>query len=689
MDRRITILSLLFLFLFSPFAAADHFRDVSGFHEEIHYLTDQGIIAGYPDGTYKPKQSVSRLHAVQMLIRDIDDFTSSVKNPGLSDITPQSTGYYEIARAVELGIINGKVAKDGSRYFDPAGKLTRGELAVILTETYNLTTDKAEANYFRDVKASSVFYSYVSILVNERITLGYGDGSFGLIDPVSREHFAAFLARVLEESFRPASAVDELPEPEPQPEPKPDPKPTPVDYSYVKNAASKEVGTWAFENSNTSVTIRDAATGQVVYSYGMYQPVTPASNQKLMTGAAALELLGENYRFTTSLWKGGSVSGSTLNGHVYLKGQGDPTLLKSDLQYFARQLKAKGITRINGNVVGDSTWYDANRYADKMQPEDEPYYYAAQTMALTLSPNSDFDAGSVIVAATPTSSGSAPRITLEPATSVMTISNTAKTVSSGSANTLKITRKLGTNTIVVSGNIPSGASTKKEWISVVNPTGYALDVFKKALQAEGITFGSGQGLLISSTVPTTAVKVAESKSDTLKSLMPIYMKLSNNSMAEAFIKEIGAVKKGQGSWSAGLQAVREYGQSLGLSMQNWTLIDGSGMSYRNRLTSDQVSLMLYKVQSEPWYPAFEYSLPVAGNSNRLIGGTLRYRLTGSATKGRVLAKTGSLDNVKSLSGYTRTAENEELIFSILTDQNPTSMNPHIDRLVTAISAARR
>lgn len=688
MYKRIVVFIVALFFVLAPVASADHFKDVSGFSDEIHFLTDRQIIAGYPDGTYKPKQSVSRLHAVQMLIRDIDDFTSTVKDPGLTDITPESKGYYEIARAVELGIINGKVAKDGTRYFDPNGKLTRGELAVILTETYDLSSTGEEANYFRDVKATSVFYSYVSILVNERITLGYGDGTFGLIDPVSREHFAAFLARVLDETFRPAEGVDVLP-PEPEPEPEPEPKPPAVDYSYVKSAASKEVGTWAFESSNTSITIREAATGQVVYSYGRYNPVTPASNQKLMTGAAALELLGENYRFTTSLWTNSSIKSGTLGGHIYLKGQGDPTLLKSDLEYLARQLKAKGVTKINGNVVGDSSWYDSSRYADKMQPEDEPYYYSAQTMALTLAPNKDYDAGSVIVAASPTSSGSKPKITLEPYTSVMTISNSAKTVSSGSANTLKITRNLGTNTIVITGNIPVGASTKKEWISVVNPAGYALDVFKKALQAEGISFGSGYGQLISSTVPSSATKVAETKSDTLKSLMPVYMKLSNNSMAEHFTKQIGAVKKGTGSWPAGIQAVKEYGKSIGLTMDHWTLIDGSGMSYRNRLTSDQVSLLLLKVRKEPWYPTFEYSLPVAGNSDRLIGGTLRYRLTGSATRGRVLAKTGSLDHVKSLSGYTLTGENEELIFSILTDQNPTGMIPHIDRLVTAISAAKR
>ena len=678
--KRSLFVLVILLFLFTSTASAHHLKDVTAFTDEIHYLTERSVINGYPDGSFKPKQSIERVHAVQLLIREIDRGEQfEVKNPGLIDITSNSYGYYEIARAVELGIIHGKVGKDGVRYFDPKGKLTRGELSKILVTTYSLDSKADSANYFSDVSSTNYFRPYIYTLIDHRITNGYGNGIFGVNDPVSREHFAAFMARVLEESFRPAGGVDVLPPP----------KPNPVDFNYVKNAASKELNTWAFQSSNTAVTIRDAKTGQLIYSSGGTKPVTPASNQKLLTGAAALELLGENFRFTTSMWTSGSTSGSTLNGHIHLKGQGDPTLVKSDLVYLARQLKAKGITRINGNVVGDSTWYDDVRYADKMQPEDEPYYYSAQTMALTLSPNNDFDAGSVIVSATPGTSGSAPKITLEPATSVMAISNTAKTGAKGSANTLKITRKLGSNTIVVSGSLPAGAATKKEWISVVNPTGYALDVFKKALQAEGITFGSGHGQLIRSKLPSGAVKIAETKSDTLKNLMSIYMKLSNNSMAEHFTKEIGVVKKGKGTWPAGIQAVKEYGTSVGLSMNSWTLIDGSGMSYRNRLTTDQVSLLLHTVRSEPWYPAFYASLPVAGNPDRLIGGTLRNRLTSTATKGRVIAKTGSLDNVKSLSGYTRTASNEEIVFSILTDQNSTSMIPHIDRLVTALSAAKR
>lgn len=461
------------------------------------------------------------------------------------------------------------------------------------------------------------------------------------------------------------------------------------DYLHVRNAANSVLADSRFKSSNTSVTIRKASTGEIVYSYNPDLLVTPASTMKLVTGASALELLGETHRFSTSMWTNGNKVSKTLHGNLYLRGQGDPTLLKADLTNFAKQLKAQGIVRINGKIVGDDTWYDNQRLSGAIQAEDEPYYYAAQISALTLSPNADYDAGSIIVSASPSSVGGRAKVSLEPMTSVVSVVNQTKTVPRGYANTVKITRKLGTNTIVVTGNIPAGAGTKKEWISVSNPTAYTLDVFKRALLAEGIHFAPGQGQVVVGRVPTFATQLALKQSQTIKQLMPIYMKLSNNTIAETFVKEIGKNTTGKGSWSAGIAAMRTYGSSIGLDMSKWRFEDGSGMSYSNRLTSSEVSQLLYLVQQEPWAATFDASLPVAGINNRLTGGTLRYRLNTTATRGITQAKTGSLKNVKALAGYTKTADGEELIFTILTDRNPTNMIPLIDRFVISISQSRR
>ena len=114
----------------------------------------------------------------------------------------------------------------------------------------------------------------------------------------------------------------------------------------------------------------------------------------------------------------------------------------------------QGIKKVNGNLVGDDTWYDKVRLSAGILAEDEPYYYAAPISALTLSPNGDYDAGSVIVTAKPSKNGRATSITLTPATGVLQVVNNSKTVPKGYKNTLKVTRKVGTNKVIITGNSP-------------------------------------------------------------------------------------------------------------------------------------------------------------------------------------------------------------------------------------------
>ena len=109
------------------------------------------------------------------------------------------------------------------------------------------------------------------------------------------------------------------------------------------------------------------------------------------------------------------------------------------------------------------------------------------------------------------------------------------------------------------------------------------------------------------------------------------------------------------------------------------------MSYSNKITSSQLSELFTLVRSEPWYPIYSKSLPVAGSSDRLIGGTLKNRLKTSPAKGNVTAKTGSLENIKSLAGYAKTKSGETLIFTVLTEKNKSSTIPVIDQIATTIA----
>jgi D-alanyl-D-alanine carboxypeptidase/D-alanyl-D-alanine-endopeptidase (penicillin-binding protein 4) len=153
--------------------------------------------------------------------------------------------------------------------------------------------------------------------------------------------------------------------------------------------------------------------------------------------------------------------------------------------------------------------------------------------------------------------------------------------------------------------------------------------------------------------------------------------------------KMGKVKRGEGSWNAGLDVIKEYAQSIGLDVNQWVFEDASGMSHANKVSSSQLSQLLYHVRSEPWYDKLLKGLPVSGGYERFVGGTLRLRMKTAPVKGNVIAKTGSLDNVSALAGYAKTKDGEWLIFTIQTQNTKSSTVPVIDRMATAITNSKR
>ena len=455
-------------------------------------------------------------------------------------------------------------------------------------------------------------------------------------------------------------------------------------YEGLENTINIIMADSRMQAASSSVTVRKASTGEIVYQKQGDKGITPASTLKILTAAAALETLGENYRFTTDVLTNGKVTNGTLDGNLYLRGTGDPTLMKKDFDNFALKLSTLGVRRISGNLVGDDTWFDTIRLSPGIDKNDESYYYAAQVSALTVSPNTDYDAGTVIVEAKPAASGKAAKVTLTPQTDVVRVVNRSKSVPKGIKNTLKIERQYGTNNIVITGNVPIGSAGRKEWITVSNPTAYALDIFKRSLLAKGITFVHPTKVLRGKTQAESKILVSKS-SMPLRSLMRPFMKLSNNSHAEVLAKAMGKMKYGDGSWNAGLQVMRDYAVSVGLDVNEWRFEDASGMSHANKVTSAQLTELLYQVRVAPWYGSFAQGLPVAGAPDRFIGGTLRNRMKTGTAKGNVIAKTGSLTNVSALAGYAQTKDGETLIFSVLTQNHKSSTIPVLDRIATAIT----
>ena len=198
--------------------------------------------------------------------------------------------------------------------------------------------------------------------------------------------------------------------------------------------------------------------------------------------------------------------------------------------------------------------------------------------------------------------------------------------------------------------MPLEGTRSQSWSAVWHPSILALDVFQKSLTAEGIQLVGNGGMRQVST-PNKATVLTSKKSMPLSELFIPFMKLSNNGHAETLVKEMGKVQRGEGSWDAGLVVMKERLKQFGVNTDTVVLRDGSGMSHKNLVSADEFSKLLYNIQSRSWFPDFVASLPIAGNPERMVGGTLRNRMGTGLTAGNVTAKTGSITGVSTLSGY--------------------------------------
>lgn len=409
----------------------------------------------------------------------------------------------------------------------------------------------------------------------------------------------------------------------------------------------------------TGLVVRDPNTHQVLYDRNAAKPETPASSTKLLTSAAALDVLGPDHRFRTDVLASGQQQGPVLHGDLHLRGTGDPTTLPGDYDRLAAQVADSGVRQVQGRLLTDDTFFDAQRSAKGWSPDDETSYYGAPVSALTAAPDTDYDPGSVIVQVSPGESGQPARAELAPQTGAVQVVNQATTGPPDSRSTLSVQREQGGPRIVVSGSMPAGSEPDKEYVSVPDATAFAGDLFARSLAAHGVSVGP----VAPAPTPAGSRPLATHQSMTLREMLVPFLKLSNNGHAEALTKAMGRAVRGQGSWDAGTSVIKDRMRLFGVDPSGVTLADGSGLSRLDAIPPEQFGRLLDGARQRPWFQSWYKALPIAGEPDRMVGGTLRNRMGGTPAQDKVHAKTGSMSGVTSITGYATASDGHQLAFS--------------------------
>lgn len=410
------------------------------------------------------------------------------------------------------------------------------------------------------------------------------------------------------------------------------------------------------------VVIESLRSGEVLYERNRHALLMPASNQKLITTAAALCMLGPDHCLVTRVVaRRGEISGGVVRGDLFLVGGGDPFLDEEGIEKLARAVAAAGIRRVQGRIVGDGSVFPGPRYGFGWSWDDMSYYYSAPVSGLNVNRNL------LQVIVTPgRRSGQRPSVQLNPAGYPATVRNLATTSDAGGQVQVNVERILGKDVIEVSGTIPAsrrGSAPFRTAVTVEDPPLYAAVRLRAKLAAAGVRVEgpAANGVAHKSDL----VELASHRSLPISELIARVNKPSDNLGAECLLRAIGLERKESGSVTAGREAVVEWLKTLGMPDNGIVLRDGSGLSRMNYVSADTLVRVLRSMYAHPASAAWLASLPVAGTD-----GTLRNRLRDTRAAGNCRAKTGYISNVSSLSGYVTTADGEPLLFVMLMNNHP-------------------
>ena len=452
------------------------------------------------------------------------------------------------------------------------------------------------------------------------------------------------------------------------------------------------------ESAIVGVKVVSLDNGRVLFEENANKLLRPASNMKLYTVATALDRLSPDYRFVTSVYASTRPDASGLvRGNLTIYGRGDPSIAArfnngdymKAIDDLATRIVAAGVKRVEGDLVGDETYFVGPKYGSGWTWEDLTWYYGAEVTPLSVNDN----ALDLFVKPGP-AVGQPALITTGPPDPLLKIVNKVITSAKGVPRELSIHRGLADNTITVTGSLPVDDRGYSGGIGISHPALLFVYLLRSSLAQKGVvitgkslTTGeisqpsliTGVPVTYTQTSPTPVQnEIATLQSPPFSVIAAQTLKPSQNLYTELILRTLGKMTPAPATMSSlnqtsenlGVEAVKTFLKTVGIRPETLVLDDGSGLSRSDMVTAESTVQLLTFMSKHRYATAFRDALPIAG-----VDGTLRNRMRGTAAANNVRAKTGSLSSAASLGGYVTTAAGERLAFTIMVNNYARDVEP--------------
>jgi serine-type D-Ala-D-Ala carboxypeptidase/endopeptidase (penicillin-binding protein 4) len=439
--------------------------------------------------------------------------------------------------------------------------------------------------------------------------------------------------------------------------------------------AESLLGTLPASKGEWGLLIVDAESSETLFEQNPDKYFVPASNMKLFTTALALAKLGPDYRFHTTLETRGTISSAgVLDSDVMLVGRGDPNLSNRKFPYelkeefdgppektlveLADALVAKGVKEISGDVIGDDSYFPRERYPNGWEIDDMVWEYGAAISAIVVDDNT------VALTLTPgEQAGNPVQASVTPATPDFIVENDMTTSAADVKPDLTLTREPGSNLVVVKGSLPARSAPRKLLLAIEEPAQHAAAILKRLLEERGVKVaGAAKARHALAEPGGDPVVLAEHVSVPLGDVLKLVNKISQNLHTEMLLR---TVARQSGVWASPDDLMKvpvDFYASAGIDPGDVIQTDASGLSRHDLVTPRAIATLLSFAQKQSWFGTYYASLPVAG-----VDGTLEDRMKNTPAAGRIHAKTGSVEHVRTLSGFAETPGGRRLIFSFLSN----------------------